>query len=63
MIQAAQGDLAVVQALLSSDATVDTKDKNGVTALMAASFNGHLDVVQALLSLNDPLKIKFKKMN
>ena len=56
---AGRGDVAAVQALLRTDSTwwnpfakraeVNAKMSNGATALMTASQNGHLDVVQALL--------------
>jgi ankyrin repeat protein len=39
-----------VQALLALKADVNAKQADGGTSLMAASQNGHLDVVQALLA-------------
>ena len=40
----------MVQALLAKGAEVNAKNNNGVTALMAASLSGHLEVLQALLA-------------
>ena len=40
----------VVQALLSGNADVDKAHENGLTPFFITSQNGHLDVVQALLS-------------
>ena len=41
-----RADAAAVNALLTKGADVDAKDKDGRTALMLASRNGYLDVVQ-----------------
>jgi ankyrin repeat protein len=41
-------DAAAVQALLDKGANVNVKDLNGTTALMTASWRGHLEVVQVL---------------
>jgi ankyrin repeat protein len=38
-----------VQALLAAGADTAAQDQDGDTALMRASENGHLEVVQALL--------------
>ena len=40
----------VVRALLDKGARIDRRDKDDWTALMVASKNGHLNVVQALLA-------------
>ena len=42
------GDTERVRQLLDEGAAVDEKDKNGDTALMLASENGHTEVVQQL---------------
>src|ERR1700722_6416665 len=49
---AGAGDLARVDALLSTKADINTKTTEGKTALIVASENGHLGVVQALLGAN-----------
>lgn len=44
------GKLAeVVNLLLSYSASIDGRDKDGITSIMYASYHGHTDVVQALL--------------
>jgi hypothetical protein len=47
---AATGDLAAVNALLSSSFDVDARDRSGRTALMLAIAQGHADIVDALLA-------------
>jgi hypothetical protein len=47
---AAAGDVAAVNALLSSSFDVDARDRSGRTALMLAIVNGHAEVVDALLA-------------
>jgi ankyrin repeat protein len=42
------GNLSRVTALLAANANVNTKTTIGLTTLMQASQNGHLEVVQAL---------------
>lgn len=42
------GDLQKVEALLSAGADVNAKDKDGRTALMAASGKGHRSIVKLL---------------
>ena len=44
------GDLPRVKALLAAGSDVNAKRGDGVTALMAASATGHLEVVRALLA-------------
>src|SRR6185436_7679562 len=52
---AAKGDLAKVQALLGQGAGVNSRDKDGRTALLRASQEGRTAVVQALLAASaDP---------
>ena len=46
---AKRGDVPAVQRFIADGADVNTKDDNGLTALIAASFNGHKEVVQTLL--------------
>lgn len=46
---ATAGDLAGVEKMLLSGARVDYRDEKRLTALMWASYNGHLDVVKALI--------------
>jgi len=50
IIAANYDDAATVQALLAEGVDVNTRNKLGQTALMMASRDGHLDVVQALLA-------------
>ncbi|HWX81425.1 MAG TPA: ankyrin repeat domain-containing protein [Steroidobacteraceae bacterium] len=47
---AAAGDVAAVNALLSSTSDVDARDRSGRTALMLAILNGHVEMVEALLA-------------
>jgi ankyrin repeat protein len=54
----ANGDLALVQQILSSDAQIDINviNEKGETLLMVATMHGHTNVVDALLSQHaDPL--------
>ena len=44
------GDLSEVKRLLAAGAKVNSKDKNDITALMAASLRGHREVVELLLA-------------
>jgi len=44
------GDLEKVKQLLENGADVNAKDKDGLTALMYASYNGHKEVVELLKS-------------
>ena len=44
------GNLAEVKKLLDDGADVNTKDKNGITALMLASSDGNTDIVELLLA-------------
>ena len=55
---ASRGEAAAVQALLAKGADVNAKGRNGVTALMAASENGHRDVVQALRSKGADVNVR-----
>eukprot|EP01041_Mallomonas_annulata_P009533 gene9533-19826_t len=47
--KATKGQIGVVKLLLVYGARVDMQDNDGITALMYASFNGHVDAVDALL--------------
>jgi hypothetical protein len=44
------GDLLTVQTLLANGTDVESRDKDGVTALMAASALGHRNIVDLLIS-------------
>lgn len=51
LIKAAEeGNIAKVRNLLAQGADVNTKDKDGYTALIHASMNGHTEVVKTLLA-------------
>ena len=43
------GDPGVARLLLRKGADINRKDKDGKTALMIATVNGHYDLVEALL--------------
>jgi Ankyrin repeats (3 copies) len=45
------GDLSTVKRLLATGAEVNAKDKDDITALMAASLAGHREVVKELLAM------------
>ena len=47
---ASAGNEALTEKLLDAGAQVDAHDKDGNTALMLASRNGHVDVVRTLLA-------------
>ena len=49
---AAAGQGSAVRALLSGGALTDTPDVTGVTAMMAAAAQGHVDCMQILLSFH-----------
>ena len=55
---AVKGHLAIVQELLVHGADVDAADKEGGTALYAASCTGHTGVVQALLDKGAKIDVK-----
>jgi ankyrin repeat protein len=44
-----KGELKQVQDLLDKGADVDAKDETGITALIGASHEGHIDIVKLLL--------------
>jgi ankyrin repeat protein len=44
------GDLSDVKRLLAAGAQVDAREKNGITALMAACLEGHREIVGLLLA-------------
>ena len=46
---AKEGDLKQVQELLDQGVEVDAKNENGITALMEAYGNGHMEIMQLLL--------------
>jgi len=46
---ARKGDAEQVADLLSKDVDVEAKDENGSTALILATWDGHLEVVKVLL--------------
>lgn len=59
LIQAAKdGSLAVVQTLLADGANPKTTDYNGVSFLMWATNNGHMEVVKLLLDKGAEVKAK-----
>eukprot|EP00037_Helgoeca_nana_P002118 m.31902 g.31902 ORF g.31902 m.31902 type:complete len:129 (-) comp12376_c0_seq1:236-622(-) len=43
------GHTAVVEYLISKGAEVDKRDKHGITAVLAAIWEGHVDTVKVLL--------------
>lgn len=50
LIEAAhKGDLKRVQDLLNKGTDVETKNSDGITALMAAAFSNHLEIIKLLL--------------
>lgn len=50
---AGEGYLSAVQQLIAAGATLNARDRNGLTALHRASSNGHEDVVAHLLSVEN----------
>ncbi|RLN72587.1 hypothetical protein BBJ28_00024486 [Nothophytophthora sp. Chile5] len=49
------GQMGAVRALLTSGAVIELADDRGFTSLMAASLNGHTDVVELLLATKTSL--------
>ncbi|MDI6812191.1 MAG: ankyrin repeat domain-containing protein [Desulfitobacteriaceae bacterium] len=46
--RAGQGDVAVVRLFLASGMSPDARDKEGLTPLIAAAYNGHLEAARLL---------------
>jgi ankyrin repeat protein len=57
-ISANSGCLAEVRELLDAGVPVDSKDKDGCTALTNAAMNGHIEVCQLLIDRNAQLDAK-----
>lgn len=53
-----KGDLATVNAMLASGASANTKDEDGLTALMYAARKGNAEVVSALIGKGADLNAK-----
>ena len=47
---AKKGDFSKVKHLIESGCDVNYEDKDGYTALIFASFNGHLEIVKLLIA-------------
>lgn len=60
---AGAGDPFRVEALLGANADVNAKNELGSTALMAASYAGHLQVVRLLLAANADVNAKRRNGN
>ena len=59
LIDAAEdGDLAMVEALLSAGADVDAKNAAGVTALIYAAYYGHTEVIEVLITAGADVNAK-----
>lgn len=54
------GNQEIVKMLLAKGADVNAKDKNGATALIGASEDGHLDIVKLLLQAGADVNSKYK---
>jgi ankyrin repeat protein len=50
LIEAARGDTAAIERLLSEGASVSARDATGQTALIAAAWGNHLDAACALIA-------------
>lgn len=50
--RAGMGEKDVIRLFLESGMNVDSRDKNGATALIRAAENGHIEVIKLLLSRN-----------
>jgi ankyrin repeat protein len=55
-----KGDLAKVQEFINTQAEVNAKDTDGMTALMWASGNGHDEVAKALIAAGADVNAKTK---
>ena len=56
-----EGDTDAVKALIANGADVNTKDKDGVTALMEAVFKGHLSIVKILVDAGADVNAKSRR--
>mmetsp|Transcript_4122 Transcript_4122/g.4534 ORF Transcript_4122/g.4534 Transcript_4122/m.4534 type:complete len:134 (-) Transcript_4122:53-454(-) len=52
------GQVEIVKYLISKGANVNSKDKFGITPLLAATYEGHFEVVKYLVSVGADLKAK-----
>jgi len=52
------GDLSRVNDLIAAKADVNVKDEEGYTALMIASYKGHIEVVKALIAAKADVNAK-----
>ncbi|MFA5106679.1 MAG: ankyrin repeat domain-containing protein, partial [Candidatus Micrarchaeia archaeon] len=52
------GDLAGVKEALAAGADVNAKDRDGYTALMVASYWGHMDIVKLLIAAGADVNAK-----
>ena len=63
MVDAAtKGDVATVARLLKAGVSADARDKDGLTALNWAAYDGHLDVVKALVAHKATVDADFNDM-
>jgi len=60
MLASSYGFLAIVKDLLAhrADPNIVPKDNSGLTALMAAAYRGHIDVIRVLLDHGADVSIK-----
>ena len=56
------GELGVVRNLLNRGVNVEAQTANGETALIAASFEGHLGIVRLLLDQGLTSKVSIRKV-
>jgi ankyrin repeat protein len=61
MFASSNGHREIVHELLVKGAKLNARDKEDITALMAASFEGHLEIVKELLENGAEINAKDKE--
>ncbi|ESZ93925.1 hypothetical protein SBOR_5684 [Sclerotinia borealis F-4128] len=59
-IAAAKGSVRIVEVLNGKGIAIDQRDSGGNRALCIACHHGHVQIVEKLLSYNEPLRMRFR---